>query len=98
MTSQPILIKIEIAERAYPLQVAPEEEAIVREASRLLNEQLSAHYERFRIEDRQDRLAMVAFDMIVERLLQQQQQHREQLMVAQELRRLDGVLTATLKS
>lgn len=70
---------------------------MVREASRLLNEQLSAHKERFNIDDRQDLLAMVAFDMMVERLIAQQQQHRDQLMVAQELRRLDSLLTTSLK-
>lgn len=97
MASAPVLIKIKIADREYPLRVEAEEEALVREACRQLNEQLSAHWERFKIEDRQDLLAMVAFDVFIQRLLQEQQKQRDNLMLAQEVRRIDGVLAQALQ-
>ena len=57
-----ISIKLKIGDREYPMRVDAAEEEAIRRASKELNEQLKNYQSRFQIEDRQDLLAMVAFD------------------------------------
>ena len=61
-------IRLKIADREYPMKVDPEEEEKVRSAGRMINERLKSYREQFGIDDKQDLLAMVAFDSFVEKL------------------------------
>jgi cell division protein ZapA len=60
-------IKIKIAEREYPMKVKRHEEEKVRAAGKLINEKLKHYREQFGIDDKQDLLAMVAFDCLVQK-------------------------------
>jgi cell division protein ZapA len=61
-------IKIRIAEREYPMKVKRDDEERVRMASRLINDKLKSYKDQFGIDDKQDLLAMVAFDSLVEKM------------------------------
>jgi cell division protein ZapA len=61
-------IKIRIADRDYPMKVKREDEEKVRMASRLINEKLKSYKDQFGIDDKQDLMAMVAFDSLVEKM------------------------------
>lgn len=61
-------IKIKIGDREYPMKVKPEEEARVRTAGKLINERLRSYRHQFGIDDKEDLLAMVAFDSTVAKL------------------------------
>lgn len=61
-------IKIRIAEREYPMKVKRDDEERVRTASRVINEKLKSYKDQFGIDDKQDLLAMVAFDSLVEKM------------------------------
>ncbi|MCO6359907.1 cell division protein ZapA [Roseivirga pacifica] len=61
-------IKIKIADREYPMKVKPEEEARVRSAGKFINDRLKSYREKFGIDDKEDLLAMVAFDCMVAKL------------------------------
>jgi len=61
-------IKIRIAEREYPMRVDAAEEELLRIAGRLVNERMKNYKDQFGIEDKQDLLAMVAFDSIVSKM------------------------------
>jgi len=61
-------IKIRIAEREYPMRVDAAEEELLRIAGRLVNERMKNYKDQFGIEDKQDLLAMVAFDSIAAKL------------------------------
>ena len=61
-------IKIKIAEREYPMKVKRADEERVRMASKLINEKLKSYKEQFGIDDKQDLLAMVAFDCLVDKM------------------------------
>lgn len=61
-------IKIRIADREYPMKVKREDEEKVRMASRLINEKLKSYKDQFGIDDKQDLMAMVAFDSLVEKM------------------------------
>ena len=61
-------IKIKIAEREYPMRIDAGEEERLRQASRLINEQISQYRDQYGATDKQDLLAMVAFDAFVQKL------------------------------
>lgn len=61
-------IKIKIGDREYPMKVKPEEEQRVRNASKQINEKLKTYREQFGIDDKEDLLAMVAFDCLVSKM------------------------------
>lgn len=63
-------IKIRIGDRDYPMKVDESEEEILRTAGKALNEKLKTFKEQYQIDDRQDLLAMVAFDSIVQQMKQ----------------------------
>lgn len=61
-------IKIKMAGREYPMTVKFKDEERVRNAAKMLNEKLKQYRSQYGIEDKQDLLAMVAFDVFVEKL------------------------------
>ena len=61
-------IKIRIAEREYPMRIEAGEEERLRQASRLINEQINHFRNQYGATDKQDLLAMVAFDAFVQKL------------------------------
>lgn len=59
-------VRIKIADREYPMKVDASDEARIRNAGKQINERMKAYRERFGIDDKQDLLAMVAFDCLVD--------------------------------
>ncbi len=53
-----ISIKINIADRVYPLKINMEEEEIVRRAAKLINDRIKEFQENYAVKDKQDLLAM----------------------------------------
>jgi cell division protein ZapA (FtsZ GTPase activity inhibitor) len=63
-------IKIKIGDREYPMKVKVEDEVKIRQAGKLINEKIKKYREQFGLDDRQDLLAMVAFDCMIESMEQ----------------------------
>lgn len=61
--SNELSIKVNIADRYYPLRVTPEQEEIVRQASRLINEKLKSFQQQFGVRDKQDMLSMTVLEL-----------------------------------
>lgn len=61
-------IKIKIGDREYPMKVKVQDEAKIRRAGKLINEKIKRYREEFGLDDKQDLLAMVAFDSMMEAL------------------------------
>jgi cell division protein ZapA len=61
-------IKIKIADREYPMKVKRSDEERIRTAGKLINEKIRSHREQCGIEDKQDLLAMVAFDCLTDKM------------------------------
>ena len=55
-------IKVTIANRVYPLTIHRDEEMRVREAVKMVNENLKQLEENYAVRDRQDLLAMTSLD------------------------------------
>ena len=58
-------IRIKIGDREYPLKVEHSEEARLRKAGVEINNRIKTLKEQFGLDDMQDLLAMVSFDLIV---------------------------------
>lgn len=87
-------IKIRIAEREYPMRVKEEEEERLRMVGKLLNERLRHFKDQFGIQDKQDLLAMVAFETMVEKLKLEEDKNKHLSKVGQQLNVLDDLLSS----
>ncbi|MDN3686662.1 cell division protein ZapA [Cyclobacterium jeungdonense] len=89
-------IRIKIGDREYPMKVKADEEARIRRVGKLINDKIKKYREEFGLEDRQDLLAMVSFDCMVEsmELNETQSNESEQIknVVSQVNQRLDALL------
>ncbi len=65
-------VKIKIADREYPMKVKRQEEEKVRAAGKLINDKIKRYREQFGIDDKQDLLAMVAFDCLVDKMAEEE--------------------------
>jgi cell division protein ZapA (FtsZ GTPase activity inhibitor) len=63
-----ILIKVNIADRHYPLKIEETDEEGVREAAKMINNRVRAYFEQFSVRDKQDVLAMCALELAAENL------------------------------
>ncbi|MGI8892897.1 MAG: cell division protein ZapA [Bacteroidia bacterium] len=61
-------IKVNIANRIYPLKINREEEENVRMASKTINDVIKDYEENYAVRDKQDLLAMVALKFATEAL------------------------------
>ncbi len=65
-------IKIKIADREYPMKVKLSDEERVRAAGKLINERIKNYRDKFGLDDKQDLLAMVAFDCVVDKMAEEE--------------------------
>lgn len=61
-----LAVKIRIGGRVYPMKVLATDEKCIRTASNLINEQVKTYSDKFGIHDKQDLLAMVALDCLID--------------------------------
>ncbi|GAB3971790.1 hypothetical protein GCM10028806_22630 [Spirosoma terrae] len=88
-------IRVKIADRYYRLFVEPESEAVVREAAKLIQDELN-QYRDLGINDTQEALARIAFDCLITKLRGERQMQRLQQMVFDKITQLDQVVTPAI--
>lgn len=71
-------IKVNIANRTYPLTIKREEEEAIRMAVKQINEAVKRFEERYAVQDKQDVLAMCALQIATQNV-RQKQKHEEHL-------------------
>ncbi|MCS6974018.1 MAG: cell division protein ZapA [Cyclobacteriaceae bacterium] len=89
-------IRIKIADREYPMKVKPQDEEKVRQAGRLINERIAAYRNQFGIEDKQDLLAMVAFDSLVEKMTSEEKQQVFGQALMEKVNHLNNLVTQSI--
>lgn len=87
-------IKIKIIDREYPMRVSQSEEEGLRLAGKLLNEKFKFFRDQFGIDDKQDLLAMVAFDCLVEKMKLEKNDNNVSSSVSGKLDHLENLLSA----
>ena len=89
-------IRIKIADREYPMKVKAEDEARVRSAGKQINERIKSYRERFGIDDKQDLLAMVAFDCLVDKMALDEKQYDTDESVLEKINHLNNIINQAI--
>ena len=78
------------------MKVDPTDEENIRRAGKIINERLRSYREKFGIDDKQDLLAMVAFDSTVEKLKVEGKSHQVDDTVEHKLAKLNQIISEAL--
>ena len=78
------------------MKVRPEEEQRVRNASKQINEKLRVYREQFGIDDKEDLLAMVAFDCLVSLMKNEEQSTAIDSNTEDRLNQLENLISDAL--
>jgi cell division protein ZapA len=89
-------IKIKIADREYPMKVKKHEEERVRAAGKVINEKLKSYREQFGLDDKQDLLAMTAFDCLVEKMAAEESDHAIDQTVVDKVNHLNQMVSQAI--
>lgn len=89
-------IRLKIGDREYPMKVKVEDEAKIRHAGKLINDKIKRYREEFGLDDRQDLLAMVAFDCMIESMDQNQINSDESELIKSGITRINEQLSSLL--
>ncbi len=68
-------IKVQIAERFYPLKIKQKDEEKIRKAAKLINDKVLQYKQRYTDKDAQDFMAMAALQFVINLLDCEQQQN-----------------------
>ncbi len=95
MTDNMLSIKVQIAERFYPLKIKRQDEEKIRKAARLINDKVLQYKQRYTDKDTQDFMAMAALQFVISFIDCEQQQNVVSL--EEELGSLNSELDELLK-
>lgn len=89
-------INLVIADRAYPLKIEADEEAVVRKAAKMVNEKMKDFKKKYDVRDKQDYLAMVVLMQAVDNLKNESKAEIDKT-VMERADELDNILSDFLK-
>jgi cell division protein ZapA (FtsZ GTPase activity inhibitor) len=95
MKEDMLSIKVQIAERFYPLKIKLQDEEKIRKASKLINDKVLQYKQRYTDKDTQDFIAMAALQFVINLIDCEQQQNVVSL--EEELGSLSSELDELLK-
>ena len=84
-------IKLKIGNREYPMTVKKEEEQLIREIGKKINEEIKSYQNKMNIDDPQDLLAMVAFDSYM-KLFSQKTSSKESNKLLEKLKKINQTI------
>lgn len=92
-----ISIKINIADRVYPLKVNAEEEEVVRRAAKLINDRIKEYQENYAVKDKQDLLSMCVLHYATSTIKAEKKASNEDTEIAEKVYDLDSLLSDFFK-
>ncbi len=87
-----ISIKINIADRVYPLKVNADEEEVVRRAAKLINDRIKEYQENYAVKDKQDLLSMCVLHYATTAIKAEKKASNEDTDIAERVYNLDSLL------
>jgi len=88
-----ISIKVNIADRIYPLKVNMEEEENIRKASDLINKKINLYTEQYAIKDKQAAISMCALEIMTEYLNLEDEHRKGDYEISHQLSKIESLLT-----
>ncbi|TJZ62821.1 cell division protein ZapA [Sphingobacterium olei] len=92
-----ISIKINIADRVYPLRVETEEEEVIRHAAKLINEKIKELQDNYAVRDKQDLLSMCVLQYATGMIKAERNAQNQDIGLEQTVHELDNLLTDFFK-
>jgi cell division protein ZapA len=89
-----VSVIVQIAGKEYPMKVKASDEAAVLKAAEKLNESLAFYKTNFHISEKQDLLAMVAFDAFFERISMDNKREEMIQSVCLEIESISNLISA----
>jgi len=88
-------IRVNVADRFYPLKVEREDEEKIRKAARMINEKVMQYKQRYTDKDTQDFLAMAALQYVIRLNEEEEKNNDNQIPKAlnELIQKIDSVLT-----
>lgn len=91
-----ISIKVNIADRIYPLKVQEEEEERIRKAADLINKKMNVYVEQYSIKDKLAALSMCVLEIMTEFLAAEEIHNAETKKLLNQLIEINNSLEAAL--
>ncbi|SFC79697.1 cell division protein ZapA [Parapedobacter composti] len=88
-----ISIKINIADRIYPLRVDMEEEEVIRRAAKSINDRIKEFQENYAVRDKQDLLSMCVLHYATGMLKAERRSNADEVGIVKAVNDLDSMLT-----
>jgi cell division protein ZapA len=95
---QELSVKLNVADRTYPITVKADREENLRKAAKLINEKLVALFDDFSTVDKQDALAFIALEFATQMMEQQNEVDNENLISLEIAESIDNQLQILLQS
>jgi len=92
-----ISIKINIADRVYPLRVTTEEEEVIRYAAKLINEKIKELQDNYSVRDKQDLLSMCVLQYATGMIKAERNAQNNDVGLEQSVHELDNLLSEFFK-
>ncbi len=92
-----ISIKINIADRVYPLRVDTEEEEVIRHAAKLINEKIKELQDSYAVRDKQDLLSMCVLQYATGMIKAEKSATSQDVGLERSIHELDNLLTDFFK-
>ncbi|MDX2302447.1 MAG: cell division protein ZapA [Microscillaceae bacterium] len=94
MMNQKLSIKIKIADRDYPMHTEQSMESKLRKAGSMINQKLKYFSKHLGVQDKQDLLAMAAFDCMVDLLTLQENTQKSQALLKNKISSIDEMISS----
>ena len=88
-------IRVNVADRYYPLKIERKDEEKIRKAAKMINEKVLQYKQRYTDKDTQDFLAMAALQYVIKVI--ENDNNQDASPMVEELRELDNELSEFLK-
>lgn len=89
-------LKIKIADREYPIKAPASEEERLRNAGKAINDKLRMYKTQFGIDDKQDLLAMIAIECMVEKIRWEEENSGLTSEMSAKIERLSSLISSAL--
>ena len=91
-------IKINIANRTYPLSVEEDQEEIVRKSAKKINDAINNYEEKYAVQDKQDSLAIYALQITSQSQDLTNRKEEDMIKINIELNEINNMISDCLKS
>ncbi len=88
-------IKVNVAERYYPLRIEREDEEMIRRAARMINEKILQYKQKYIDKDTQDFIAMAALQFVIK--LMENENQADSAPLEESLREMNSELDLFIK-